>query len=62
MTVKVWDVESGKCLVEVIEFAGEVNSIAWKPLMPSDSDGAMYFVTGCTDKSVRMWKLVEPGG
>ncbi|KAG0269262.1 hypothetical protein BGZ95_002141 [Linnemannia exigua] len=61
MTVKIWDVTSGKCLVEVKEFAGEVNSIAWKPLQLGDSDGAMYFVTGCTDKSIRMWKLVESG-
>ncbi|KAF9276132.1 hypothetical protein BGZ88_001926, partial [Linnemannia elongata] len=58
-TVKVWDVQTGKCLVTVKEFVGEVNSIAWKPLFPEDN-GSMYFVTGCADKSVRMWKLVEP--
>ncbi|KAG0372337.1 hypothetical protein BGX24_000381 [Mortierella sp. AD032] len=59
MTVKIWDVETGKCLVEVTEFVGEVNSIAWKPLH-RDDQGEMYFVTGCADKSVRMWKLMEP--
>lgn len=57
-TVKIWDVQTGKCLVTVEEFVGEVNSIAWKPLFPNDK-GSMYFVTGCADKSVRMWKLVE---
>ncbi|KAF9145765.1 hypothetical protein BG015_011788 [Linnemannia schmuckeri] len=58
-TVKIWDVQTGECLVTVKEFVGEVNSIAWKPLFPEDN-GSMYFVTGCADKSVRMWKLVEP--
>lgn len=58
-SVKIWDTQSGKCLVTVEEFVGEVNSIAWKPLLPEDN-GSMYFVTGCADKSVRMWKLVEP--
>ncbi|KAF9902631.1 hypothetical protein EC991_004727 [Linnemannia zychae] len=58
-TVRIWDVATGKCLVEVTEFFGEVNSISWKPLLPDTSDVAMYFATGCTDKSVRMWKLVE---
>ncbi|KAG9061125.1 hypothetical protein KI688_007754 [Linnemannia hyalina] len=57
-TVKIWDVQTGACLVTVEEFVGEVNSIAWKPLFPTDN-GSMYFVTGCADKSVRMWKLVE---
>ncbi|KAF9126089.1 hypothetical protein BGW39_006873 [Mortierella sp. 14UC] len=61
MTVRIWDVATGKCLVEVTEFFGEVNSIAWKPLLSGNSDGAMYFVTGCTDKSIRMWKLMEDG-
>ncbi|KAG0278710.1 hypothetical protein BGZ95_003346 [Linnemannia exigua] len=60
MTVKIWDVETGDCLVEVTEFVGEVNSIAWKPLH-QDDQGGMYFVTGCADKSVRMWKFMEPG-
>ncbi|KAF9093051.1 hypothetical protein BGX29_010129 [Mortierella sp. GBA35] len=59
-TVRIWDVKTGRCLVEVTEFVGEVNSIAWKPMVAGDG-GSMYFVTGCTDKSVRMWKLVEPG-
>ncbi|KAG0288595.1 hypothetical protein BGZ96_007692 [Linnemannia gamsii] len=58
-SVKIWDVQSGKCLVTVEELVGEVNSIAWKPLLPEDN-GSMYFVTGCADKSVRMWKLIEP--
>ncbi|KAF9538952.1 hypothetical protein EC957_005988 [Mortierella hygrophila] len=57
-TVKIWDVQTGTCLVTVEEFVGEVNSIAWKPLFPTDN-GSMYFVTGCADKSVRMWKLME---
>ncbi|KAF9123318.1 hypothetical protein BGW39_009103 [Mortierella sp. 14UC] len=60
MTVKIWDVETGRCLVEVTEFVGELNSIAWKPLHWSDQ-GSMYFITGCADKSVRMWKFMEPG-
>ncbi|KAF9905509.1 hypothetical protein EC991_001618 [Linnemannia zychae] len=60
MTVKIWDVETGNCLVELTEFVGEVNSIAWKPLHWSDR-GSMCFITGCADKSVRMWKLIESG-
>ncbi|KAG0373480.1 hypothetical protein BGX24_011644 [Mortierella sp. AD032] len=60
MTVKIWDVETGKCLVIVTEFVAEVTSIAWKPLLPEDN-GSMYFVTGCNDRSVRTWKLVESG-
>ncbi|KAF9178248.1 hypothetical protein BGZ50_007948, partial [Haplosporangium sp. Z 11] len=56
MTVRLWDVDSGQCLAVVECFHGAVNSIAWNPA----SNGA-YFATGCDDKSVRVWQVMEMG-
>ncbi|KAG0293397.1 hypothetical protein BGZ96_002865 [Linnemannia gamsii] len=57
-TVKVWDAETGECLVQVSGSSGEVCSIAWKPVLTEDGD-SLYLITRCSDRSVRMWKLLK---
>ncbi|KAF9929352.1 hypothetical protein BGZ67_006388, partial [Mortierella alpina] len=51
-TVRLWDVESGCCLTVVKGFYGPVASIDW---IAYGNDS--YFVTGCDDTSVRLWKV-----
>ncbi len=55
-TVRLWDAHSGKCRAVIRGFHGAVSSIAWK----ATSDGT-YLVTGCVDKSVRVWQVSEKG-
>ncbi|KAK3827431.1 MAG: WD40-repeat-containing domain protein [Benniella sp.] len=57
MTVRLWDVASGQCLAVVQDFNDSVRSIAWSKTLDAN-----YFVTGCEDGSVRMWKVVEMDG
>ncbi|KAI7830637.1 hypothetical protein BC939DRAFT_438611 [Gamsiella multidivaricata] len=52
--MRLWDVKSGQCLVVVKDFHGRISSIAWNTTL----DGT-YFATGCSDKSVRVWQLLE---
>ncbi len=56
-TVRLWDAHSGQCLAVVRDFGGHVNSIAW-----SETPEGTYLVTGCEDKSVRVWQIIEEGG
>lgn len=56
-TVRLWDVDSGQCLVVVDEFQGPVTGIAWK----ATSEGT-YLATGCYDKSVCKWQVIEKKG
>ena len=52
ITVRLWDVESGRCLTVVKGFFGVVTSIAWI------SDGKYsYLATGSLDRSVRLWRV-----
>ncbi len=53
-TVRLWDAQSGQCLAVVRNFGGEINSIAWR-----ETTNGTYFVTGCADKSVRVWQIIE---
>ncbi len=53
-TVRLWDAQNGQCLAVMRGFVGTVNSIAWKKTI----SGA-YLVTGCEDKSVRVWQIIE---
>ncbi|KAI1318890.1 hypothetical protein EDD11_005524 [Mortierella claussenii] len=54
-TVRLWDVKSGQCVV-VKGCHGSIYSIAW-----NTAPHGTYFVTGCGDRSVRMWQVVEDG-
>ncbi len=48
---------SGQCLAVVKDFQGRINSLAWEEI----SNGA-YLITGCHDKSVRVWQVIEEEG
>ncbi|KAG0330212.1 hypothetical protein BGZ99_007073 [Dissophora globulifera] len=56
-TVWLWDVNSGHCLTVVSDFHGRITPITWN-MTPNGT----YFATGCEDKSVRMWQVVEEEG
>ncbi len=56
-TVRLWDTTSGQCLTVVRDFQGSINSLAWKEIA-----NRTYLVTGCADKSVRVWQVIEEGG
>ncbi|KAF8944285.1 WD_REPEATS_REGION domain-containing protein [Haplosporangium gracile] len=60
-TVRLWEVTSGQCLVVIGDFFGDVNSLCWKS-STTTNDGEMMFATGCKDKSVRVWRLIDEGG
>ncbi|OAQ22704.1 WD40 repeat-like protein, partial [Linnemannia elongata AG-77] len=49
-TVRLWDVESGRCLTVVKDFHGAIESIAWNV-----NGNGSYLATGCYDRSVRLW-------
>ncbi|KAF9123078.1 hypothetical protein BGW39_009290, partial [Mortierella sp. 14UC] len=53
--IRVWDVRSEHCLETVGGLVGPITTVAWKVVATT---GAVLFVTGCEDKSVRQWKLV----
>ncbi|MCX8565512.1 MAG: WD40 repeat [Glomeribacter sp. 1016415] len=53
-TVRLWNVASGQCLAVVRGFHNSVNDIAWKTTL-----SGTYLVTGCSDKSVRVWQIIE---
>jgi WD40 repeat protein len=52
-TVRLWEVESGRCLRVLEGHTGEVRSVAWGP------DGKRA-LSGAEDKTVRLWE-VESG-
>ncbi|KAK3807653.1 MAG: quinon protein alcohol dehydrogenase-like superfamily [Benniella sp.] len=56
-TVRLWSVASGQCQAVIQDLDSSIRSIAW-----STSPDISYFVTGCEDGSVRMWKVVEESG
>ncbi|KAF9280010.1 hypothetical protein BGZ88_012427 [Linnemannia elongata] len=48
------DMEASWCVVYVVEgFLGYVRDIAWNPIVRNE------FVTGCKDRSVRVWRILE---
>jgi len=53
-TVRLWEVDSGRCLAILEGFQDAVHCIAWKST-PSGTD----FAVSNWDKSVRTWKVVE---
>ncbi|KAI1298869.1 hypothetical protein EDD11_006740 [Mortierella claussenii] len=53
-TVRLWDVESIQCVAVVKGCHGPIYSIAWNPTL-----NGTYFATGCGDRSVRMWQVLE---
>ncbi|KAG0363413.1 hypothetical protein BGZ54_008164, partial [Gamsiella multidivaricata] len=55
-TVRLWDVNLGQCLAVAKGFHGHITSIAWNTTL-----NGTYFATGCEDKSVRVWEVIEEG-
>jgi WD40 repeat protein len=56
-TVRLWDVTLGQCLTVVQGFSGRIISLAWKEIAHRP-----YWVTGCGDKSVLAWQVIEEQG
>ncbi len=56
-TVQLWDVSSGQCLAVVRDFQERITSLAWKEIA-----NRTYLVTGCDDKSVRAWQVIDEEG
>ncbi len=54
--VKLWSVETGKCLAKFQNFIGAVYSVVWHT-----SAAGEFVLTGSEDQAVRMWK-VHPEG
>ncbi|KAF9138497.1 hypothetical protein BG015_002354 [Linnemannia schmuckeri] len=59
--VCLWVAATGRPLAVMSDFFGGVNSIAWKPSSNTFNSSELEFVTGCGDKSVRVWKIVGEG-
>ncbi len=55
-TVKLWSVDSKQCRAVIQGFYGTVMSVAWTKISNSDDN---YLVTGCKDRSVRLWRVIE---
>ncbi|BBE10124.1 NB-ARC domain protein [Mycoavidus cysteinexigens] len=60
-TVRLWDVSSGQCRMVIRAFGGAVYSVAWKEASDEEVGNSNYLVTGCADKSVRLWQIIEEG-
>ncbi len=56
-TVRLWDVSSGRCLAVVRGFQGSISSLAWREI-----SNRTYLVTGCGDKSIYTWQVIEKEG
>ncbi|KAG0310567.1 hypothetical protein BGZ97_012478, partial [Linnemannia gamsii] len=57
-TIRLWHLRSTKgesrsCSAVVQRLLGRVGSIAWSPKNP------LEFVTGCTDRSIRVWRVIQ---
>lgn len=55
-TLRLWDVESGQCRAVVQDFHGSPRDITWRV-----TPNGIFLVTGCEDKSVRVWQVIEDG-
>ncbi|KAF9967802.1 hypothetical protein BGZ70_008112 [Mortierella alpina] len=53
-SVYLWDVASGESWAVIEGTHGSVSSIAWRI-----ADGASYLITGCSDSSVRVWRVIQ---
>ncbi|KAF8952432.1 hypothetical protein BGZ46_003481 [Entomortierella lignicola] len=53
-TVRLWNTESGQCEATISDFHESVGSLALK-----SGTNSLFLVTGCADKSARLWKLIK---
>lgn len=58
-TVRLWAVDSGQCLVVISGFLELVSCVAWRPTPDETSPDENHIITGCHDKSVRMWQVTK---
>ncbi|KAF9946939.1 hypothetical protein BGZ72_011007 [Mortierella alpina] len=54
MTVHLWNVASGQSWAVIEGTYGNVTSVAW-----GAADNTQYLVAGCSDASVRVWRVVQ---
>ncbi len=55
-TTRLWSVDSGQLLNTIQSFNGTVHEVAWQ-----ETSEGNWLVTGCGDKSVRVWQLKQKG-
>ncbi|KAK3821638.1 MAG: hypothetical protein J3Q66DRAFT_367329 [Benniella sp.] len=55
-TVRLWNAASGLCRGEIKNFQGRVWSLDW--LATTEAD---YLITGCRDRSLLKWQIIEEG-
>ncbi|KAF9917415.1 hypothetical protein BX616_001084 [Lobosporangium transversale] len=56
-TVRVWDPESGQCLIVIPYVTEQARMLKWNV-----SDEGYFLVTVCADNSIRKWQIVQDGG
>lgn len=56
-TARVWDVESRKCLATCTGHTESLGAIAMSQKLSNFSIGSAFFVTGSSDKTLKMWSL-----
>ncbi|CAO3570891.1 unnamed protein product [Mortierella alpina] len=57
MSLYLWDVASGDSWAVIEGTYGNVTSIAWR-----GTDDTSYLITGCSDSSVRVWRVSQKEG
>ncbi|KAF9342811.1 hypothetical protein BGX26_006804, partial [Mortierella sp. AD094] len=56
-TVRLWNIESKKCLLTISGFIRTMNSVAWE-----DTTHGQHLVAGSQDRSVRRWRIDREAG